>query len=234
MRRKEMLDFLNLKNNLISIFIITIPPAILYDVLNYIVQTPSSINRILSLTIMYILLIYILKRPEHSIINYSYLKSKAFGYLILSLLIPIAVESITYPIILKLVDKTPELIKSDFYLILLCSLSARILEIFILVFVFLKKNSKFQINVRDYIFKNKFFMRSTMGLIIGLIIFEAYFMKSLVYNNLLSVYNTIYEQLFIVIGITFLMPVMLIIAIYSFINYCLIINYSEKQIARND
>lgn len=232
MKRMDMLDLYSFKSNLISILLIASPPAILYDLLNYIVKSSQSINRILSLIILYLLLIYISKKREQ--VDYPKLKQKAFIYLMVSLFIPIAIEVISLPIIFKLLNSTYELIKSDYYLVFICSLSSRIIQFVILVFIFSRRNNKYQTNILDNLFKNKFFFKLTITMLLGLIIFEAYFMKSVLYNNLLDVYDTIYEQLFVVIGITFLIPGVVILVIYSCMNYCVMINNSEKQTFRND
>lgn len=226
MKRMDMLDFYNFKDNLISILLIASPPAIIYDLMENILKTPQTINRIISLLVLYILLIYILKKREY--IEYPKLKQKAFIYLIISLFLPIAIEIISLPIIFKLLNLTYEFIKSDFYLVFLCSLSSRIIQFLILVFIFTKRNNEYQTNILDYLFKNKFFFRLTVSVLLGLIIFETFFMKSVLYNNLLNNYNSIYEQLFIVIGVTFLMPVAMILIIYSCLYYCVLLNNSEK------
>lgn len=236
MKRKEMLDLYDWKNNLISILEITMPPALLYDTLSYIIKSSELINKILSFFILYILLIYVLKqRDKERGLFYPYLKTKAFFYLFVSLFLAIAIEEITLPIILKLVNRTVTEIKLDFYLVLLCSLTPRVLDIVIIAYIFIKRNSKFKINMIDYILKNKFSVRMIILVILGLIIFEGYFMKSLIYNNLLGIYSTIYEQLFIVIGVAFLIPGLIMIIIYSSINYLvIIINSGEKRNFRND
>jgi hypothetical protein len=226
MGRKDMLDFYNIKENLKSILKIVIPPAIITNILNYIIKTPTSINTLISLTILYLLLIYILKK--RSIINYPKLYKKTFAYFALSVLISIIIETIAYPIILRLVGKTYDEIKLNFYLILICSLSSRIIDIMILTYIFVNKNNKFQINISDHIFNNKFFIRLFTSLIIGLVIFEIYFIKLLIHNNLLKIVETIYEQFFIVVGCAFIIPGSIIAIVYSCINYCIIIK-SEKQ-----
>lgn len=232
LKRNDMLDFYDLKNNLLSILTITIPPAILYDTLNYIIKTQSLINRIIAFILLYILLIYILKQRE--LCSYSKLKQKALIYLIISLLIVFAIEAVSFPIILKLLNKTYQTILLDFNLVLLCSLSSRIIEIIVLIVILVRKNRKYQINILEYIFKNKFFMKALISLVTGLIIIEGYFIKLIVLNDILTILGTIYEQLIIVIAFTFLIPGLLFLMLYSFINYSIMIINSEKQNVRND
>jgi len=232
MGRKEMLDFYDFKNNLFSIFTIAIPPAIILDILNYTFILSSSINKIISLTITYFLLYYILKK--RSFIDYPKLYQKAFQYFIYSLLLAIAIDTITYPIILKLVDMKFDIIKLNIYLIILCSLPSRVIDIMILTCIFIKKNNKFQIDIGNYLFNNKFFMRVSEILVLGLVIFEAYFVKLLIFNNLLDIIDTMYEQLFIVVGVTFLIPGFIISIVYLCVNYCVMIINSGKQAVRDD
>ena len=232
MGRKEMLDFYNMKENIISILKISIPPALTINILNFIIKTPSSTNRLISYVILYSLLVYILK--QRAFIDYPKLYQKTFAYFILTMLTAVAVDTITYPIILKLVNKTYQNIISDIYLVILCSLPSRIVDIMILTYIFIKKNSKFQINIIDYISKNRFFMKLTMCLAVGLILFEAYVIKLIIWNDLLNIVNTIYEQMFIVIGSTFLIPALIISIVYLCINYCVMIINSEKQTFRNE
>lgn len=236
MDRKEMLDFIyNVKENLIYILIIVTPSAIVYDILNYIIKSPIIINRLISFAMLYILLIHICNYVSNKIsLDYQKLYKKALKNLFISLLIAMTIESCTYPIILMLVKKTIEEIKSDFNLILLCSLAVRIVDIIILTYLIIKKNNKFQVNIREYILKNDFFSKLLIGIIIGLVIFEGYFMKSLVCNNLLNIYNTLYEQLFVVIGVTFLIPGLIIILVYSCFNYCIMVINNEKQTIQKD
>lgn len=231
--RKEMLDFAyNLKENLISILKIIIPSALTLDILNYIIKTPSNINTPISLIILYLLLIHKIKK--RSFIEYPKLYQKTFGFFILSILISLAIETITYPIVLTLINKSYQEISKNLYLIIICSISCRIIDLLILAYIFIKKNSKIQINISDYIFKNKFFMYLTLFLSFGLIIFETYILKLILWNNFLTIVNTLYEQMFIVIGSFFLIPGILIMMVYACLNYCLIIINSEKQIIQKN
>lgn len=233
MGRKDMLDIYNLKENLITIFKIVIPSATLINIFEYIIKTPSSINKPLAFIILYLTLVYILK--TNSFLEddpKSYIKS--FGFFILSILVAIAIEMISFPIIFKLINKTFQEIKMDFYIALICSFSSRIIDILILAWIFTNKNRKFQIQLGQYVFKNKFFMRSILSIFLGLIVFEGYTVKLILQNNFLNIVNTVYEQLFIVIGSTFLIPAILISLIYSYIDYCILVQNSEKQTIRND
>jgi len=228
--RKDKLDFYNLKDNTISVLKIVIPPAIVINILNMIFQSPF--NSLFALVILYLLLIYTLKND--SFIIYPKLFIKTFLFFILSILISISIEMVSFPIIFKLVNKTFLEIKMDFLLVLLCSLSSRIIDIIILVFILINKNNRFQINISEYIFKNKFFMRLITGLGLALILFEGYIMKLILLNNLLGIVGSIYEQLLIVIGSTFLIPSILILVVYTCTNYCVTIINSEKQSNLND
>jgi len=234
MKRKELLDLYNIKNNTISILKVVIPSAFLLDILNYIIKTPPTINKTISFITLYIFLIIVLSTKEHSYVEYSKLKEKAFKYFTKSILLAIAIESITYPIILQLTNKNYEEIKLNFYLVIICSLASRIINIVIICYILIKKNDKFQMDLGDYILNNKFFMRSTSGITIGLLLYEIYFVKLIIYNNLLSVIGNIYEQLFIVIGSTFLIPALITTLVYSYINYCVMLNRCEKQTVRDD
>jgi len=234
MGRKEMLDFFDLKNNVISILKIVIPPALLLDMLNYIIHSSPLLNSILSYITLYTLLICILKQPQRSIINYPYLEIKAFKYLIYSFFVAVGIEFVTMPIIFKLLNKTYGEIKINLYLVIICSLSSRILDVIILFYVFIRKNSRFQFHINEYIFKNKFFSRLILVSIISLAISEIYFMKLILYNNFLTIISSIYEQLLLIISFTFLMPCLIIAMVYSFINYCVMIINSENQTFRND
>lgn len=229
--RKDLLDFYNLKNNLKLILRIVIPPAIIINILNYIVlKTPF--NSLIALVILYSLLIYTLKKE--SFINYPKLYIKTFLFFLLSILISISIEMISLPIIFKLINMNYIEIQQNFSLVLLCSLASRIIDIIILIYIFINKNSKFQINMSDYIFRNKFFMRLIVSLGLALILFEGYIIKLILHNNLLNIVNSVYEQLFIVIGSTFLIPSILILIVYTCINYCIMIINSEKQSNLND
>jgi len=232
MGRKEMLDLYNIKENLISILKIVIPSALSLNLLNFIIMTPTSINKIISYTMLYLLLVYILKKK--SFIEYPKLYQKAFLYFILSILVIIAIEIITLPIIFKLVNKTYKEIQVNYYLVIICSLSSRIINLIILFTIFMKKNSKFQISIGNYIFNNKFFTRLLIGVTAGLVVSEAYFVKLILWNNFLNIIPTIYEQLLLVISFTFLVPSLIISIVYSCINYCVMIINSEKQTFRND
>jgi len=235
MKRNDMLDLYDLKNNSISIILIASPPAIIYDIMRHIIKSSTLINHLLAVIILYFLLIHILKKTlKKRSLDYPKLYSKAFAYLLLSLLLPLVIEMATLPIIFRLLNKTFETISLDFYLILLCSLSSRIIEIIIIIFILIKKNRKFQIKLGDYIFNNKFFMRLIISILIGLIIFEAFFMKYILHNNLLNVFDTIYEQLFVIVCVGFFLPCAIIVAIYSCVNYCVMINNSEKQTFKDD
>jgi len=227
MGRKEMLDLYNIKENLISILKIILPPSLLINFLNFLSITPLSINKLISFIVLYLLLIYLLKK--HSFIDYPKLYIKTFTYFVLSILIAIAIEIITLPIIFKLVNKTFQEIKVDIYLIIICSLSSRIVDLVILLYIFLKKNSRYQIDIMHYIFNNKIFFKLLMVLVIGLIILEVYFIKLILLNNLLSIIPSIYEQMLLVVSFTFLIPSVIISIFYSCINYCVTVINCEKQ-----
>lgn len=226
MGRKEMLDYFNLKDNLISIMKIITFPAILLNILNYILKTPSDINKIISYIVLYLLLIYILNTEKYSYIEYPKLKQKAFGCLFLGIIICFAIEAVTYPLITKLVGKTYDEIKLNISLVIICSLASRIINVVILIYLFIKRNAKYQFNLRDYIFHNNFFRRVSICLIISLLIFEMCFIKLLLNNNL--VIHNIYGQLFLIIGVTFLIPGLAILLIYSCLYFCVTIITSEK------
>jgi len=229
MRRKEMLDLYDIKSNLISVMKVVIPSTFLLDFFNYIIKISPMISKVICYTSIYILLVFILGTKKHSYIEYPKLKQKTFTYLLIGIIICFAIESLTYPIILKLVEKTFNEIKLNMSLVIICSIPSRIINLIILGYLFLKKNNKFQINLGYYIFNNKFFLRLTEGLIVGLVIFELYFIKLLTINNLLNIINSIYEQLFIVISFTFLIPGLIISIVYLCINYCIIIINSDNQ-----
>jgi len=228
--RKDKLDLYNFKNNTILILKIVIPPAITINILNIITQSPF--NSLISLIMLYSLLTYVLKKD--SFVASPKLYIKTFFFFTLSILISISIEMISFPLIFKLINKTFVEIKMDFILVLLCSLSSRIIDLIILVYIFIDKNSRFQININEYIFKNKFFMRLTISLGLALILFEGYVMKLILYNNLLNIVDSVYEQLLIVIGSTFLIPSILILEVYVCVNYCVTIINSEKQSNLND
>jgi len=229
MGRKEMLDVYDIKNNAISILKIAIPPTFILNFLHYIVGTPFAINKITCYTFIYILLIIELSLEKHSYIEYPKLKQKVFGFLLLGIISCIAIELLTYPIILKLVGKTFEEIQLNIYLVILCTIPSRILNLLIVGYILLKRNNKFQINLADYIFNSKFFSKMTTGVVIGLVLFEVYFVKLLTINNLLNIIDSIYEQLFIVIGGAYLIPGLIISMVYMYTNYCIYINNSNNQ-----
>jgi len=230
--RKDLLDLYNIKENLKIFLKIVFPSSLLINFLDFIIKTPDSFNKTVAFITLYLSLIYILKK--YSTIEYPKLYKKTLAFFVLSILIAISIEMVTMPIILKLTNRTFEEIKINLYLVLLCSLSSRIIDILIIGYIFIRKNNKFQMNVGDYIFKNTFFMRMIIGIVLGLIVFEIYIVKLILHNNLLNIINTIYEQLFVVIGSTFFIPSLIISIVYSCINYCITIINSEKQTIRND
>lgn len=233
MGRKDMLDLYNLKENFYDICKIVIPSSLTINILEYIIKTPSGFNKLVTIFVLYIMLVYILK--TRSYIGYSKLYQKTFGFLALSILFSVVLESFTYPIVTKLVGMTYEQIKLDFYLVVISSFSVRIVNIIILVYLFVNKHNKFQVKIVDYIFNNNFFRRLVISSIIVLAIFETYIIKLVIYNNLLNVVQSIYEQLILVTVFTFLLPSLLLTMIYLCINYCvMIINTSEKQNISND
>jgi len=234
MGRKEMLDIYNIKNNFISIMKIIIPSSIILDILNFINILPVVLNKLSSFCCLYVLMVIVLNSENHSYVEYPKLKQKAFGFLMLGILISIVIDMITSPIIFKLADKSYEEIKTNILLLIICSLSSRIINIIILLYIIINKNNRFQFNLINYIFNNKFFTRLTTSTIIGLVLFELYFIKLITINNLLNIIHTTYEQFFIIIGITFLIPSLIISIVYLCINYCVIIINSEKQTIRND
>lgn len=234
MKRKELLDKYNIRNNLIAILKIVVPPAILLNILEYMIHTNSGFNKIFSFIILNVFLIILLSAKKHSYIEYPKLKRKAFEYFTKTVLLAIAIETVTYPIILNLINRSYEEIKLNLYLVILCSLAPRIIDIMILGYIFIKKNSKLQINMGDYIFHNKFFFRMTTFATVFLVILEASFVKLIIYDNLLSIAKNVYGQMAMVITISFLVPAVLVSIIYSSINYCAITLNSEKQNIRND
>lgn len=234
MGRKEMLDIYNIKNNFISLMKIIIPSSIILDILNFINILPVVLNKLSSFGCLYVLMVIVLNSENHSYVEYPKLKQKAFGFLMLGILISIVIDMITSPIIFKLAGKSYEEIKTNILLLIICSLSSRIINIIILLYIFINKNNRFQFNLINYIFNNKFFTRLTTSTIIGLVLFELYFIKLITINNLLNIIHTTYEQFFIIIGITFLIPSLIISIVYLCINYCVMIINSEKQTIRND
>jgi uncharacterized membrane protein len=148
MGRKDLLDLFNIRENLIIILKIAVPSSVKLDILNYLIKTPSSTNTFISLIVLYFMLIHIVKK--NSYINYPNLYKKSLIYFVLSIFISVAIESFTYPLILKLVDKTYQDIIKDIYLVILCSLSSRIIDILILGYIFADKNSKYQFNINEY------------------------------------------------------------------------------------
>jgi hypothetical protein len=232
--RKELLDPYRFKDNFKWYVILIIPPSILMDILNYGLKIrPKSISTIICLLLLYVLSIYVFKKTDYEQKNLLFIK-------ILLLFIPlfislIVIDLLTAPVWFYLLGLTYNEISSNIYLVLLCSISSRIIEFLIIVYILIHKNSKFQINVLQYVYKNNYFKRISLLTLIGLLVFEMYVLKLISVNNLLNIFDTLTEQIVFIICFTYLAPSFILFTIYLMINYSAnVINSVERDQKSNN
>lgn len=226
--RKELLDVYRFKENIKWYIILIVPPSILIDVLNYGFKIkPRGITVIVCLLLLYVLTIYVFKKTEYETVENLYFK--VFIRIIPIYFILIILDLSNAFVWFKLLNLTYVEISKDIYLVLLCSLSSRIIEIMILIFILLNRNSKFQINILNSIYKNAFFKKFIAIIMSSLLIFEIYVVKLILFNNLLNIITSLLEQIFFIIFITYFIPALTLTSIYILIKYCITVIYDGKQ-----
>lgn len=227
--RKELLDIYRFRENIKWYILLIVPPSILMDIMNYGLKIrPRGISVIVCLLVLYFLIIYVFKKTTYEEIKY--LKFKVFIRLIPLYLVLIILDLGNAIIWFKLLKLTYLEISKNFYLVLICSFSSRIIEFMIMTFILVNRNSKFQMNIIYHFYKNKFFKTYLTVLLILLLGFELYIVKLILYNNLLYILSTLIEQIFFVICFTYLIPSLVLTGTYILIKYCVNVIYSEKQI----
>jgi len=226
--RKELLDVYRFKENIKWYIILIIPSSILIDILNYGIKVQKrGISVFIFLLFLYILSIFVFKKTSFEEIEN--LKLKIFLRFIPLYLSLVAIELLTAPVWFHFLHLTYIEIYKNMYLVLLCSLSSRIIEIPIMIFILISKKNKFQINLLDYVYRSNFLKRFSIIGMTFLLFFEIYIIKLVAYNNLLNILNSLTEQIFLVIFFTYLVPSLILTGFYILVNYFIIIIKSGEQ-----
>lgn len=226
--RKELLDIYRFRENIKWYVILIIPPSLLIDTLNYGFKIQvKGFSSLISLVFLYSLIIYVFKKTAYE--DVKYLKSKVLLRFIPLCLSMIAIELCTAPILFYFLKLTYIEISKNIYLILLCSLSSRIIELGIMIVILVKKHRKFQINFLDYVYHNNFFRKFSTYTMILLLLFEVYVVKLIAYNNILNAIESLAEQIMFVVCFTYLIPFLILTGVYILINYCITLYNSDQQ-----
>jgi len=225
--RRKLLDIYRFKENIKWYMILIIPPSILMDLLNYSFKiTPRGINTIVCLIFLYILTLYTFKKTDME--EVSHMELKVFLRIIPLYLILIMLDVGSAVIWFKYLNLTYIEISKNIYLVLLCSLPSRVIETVILIFILINKNSKLQMNLLNYVYRNNFFKRFSTISITLLLMFEIYVMKLIILDNLLQ-NLPLDQQIIFVIVFIYLTPSLIVTGFYLLIKCCVNIINDEKR-----
>jgi len=226
--RKDLLDVYRIKENIKSYIILIIPVSILMDVMNYGLKIkPRGVSVLTCLLVLYILTVYIFRKTE--IEETKYLQFKVFMSLIPIYFILIMIDISNAFVWFNFLHLTFATISKNIYLVLLCSLSTRVIEFMILIFILVSKNGKFHVNIFNYIYNNSFFKKYVSTTMVLLLIFEIYIVKLILYNDILNTLTTLTEQILFVVCFTYLIPFFILTGVYIIIKFCIALIYDEKQ-----
>jgi len=227
MGRKELLDFYRLKESIKWYMILTIPPSVIMSILLYGFKFQQNIASLISLTILYLLSMYVFEKTKTEEVNY--LKVKILIRFIPLYLSLIAIDLLTAPIWFFIFHLSYQEISKNIYLVLICSLPSKIIEFVIITLILTYKQRKFQSNLLEYVYVNIFLKRFITFTMILLLIFEICVLKLILFNNLLNVINSLIGQIILIICTTYLIPSIVIIGLYLIINNYVSILNSVQQ-----
>lgn len=225
MGRKELLDTYRLRENIKWYIILVVPPSLTMSILLYGLKFQQNIASLISLLFLYLLSIYVFEKTKTEEVNYLIVKILIrFIPLYISL---IAVDLLSAPFLFHILKLSYQDISKNIYLVSICSIPSKIIEIVIITFIITYKQRKFQINLLEYIYRNIFFRRFVIITMILLLIFEISVL--VFFSNFSNNIHSIIGQLILVICTTYLIPSIVIIGLYLMINHCVSLLNSGKQ-----
>jgi len=227
MGRKDLLDIYRVKENIKWYMIMVIPPALIMSILLYGFRIQQNIASLINLILLYFISIYVFNKTN--IEETKFLNIKILIRFIPIYMSLIAIDLATAPIWFYVLHLNYLDISRNMYLVIICSLSSRIIELTIMIFIITYKQRKFQTNLLEYIYKNIFFRRFSLITMITLLIFEISVLKLILFNDLLNIFHSLNGRMIFIICTAYLIPSFVIIGLYLIISYCISLLISVKQ-----
>lgn len=225
----DLLDIRLWKRNLMWIMIPTIPVSILINVFRYVIIIPKQTMMISIMAIMIIFTEYIVIKNSDTI-NIKLIGQTAI-FTIAGFVIVGVIEYSYYPVLLSLLHQPISLFYENVFLNILWAIPVRVIYVCIIAFVIMIKNSTAQINLLNYIIKNKCFSGSFLVILTTIVSVIAYITKLVNSGNILSHLNLI-DQLIIIIAVTSI-PIILITWALMSITLFIIKEKEHQNIYKN-
>jgi len=227
LKRFDLLDIRMWRQNLKYFAIPILPVVIIINLFRYIIIIPRPFMSLSALVLMNILFIYMTTKSSYIKTNKKII-FRIIIFTILSFVIVGLVETFYYPITMMMLHKNMDFFDNNIIYNFFISLPGRIIEICLISFILMKRNSQIQISLFNTIIKNRFFTISFIFIMSFSLLIIVYMAKVIIVDDILAHLHLI-DQLFINI-LVMTTPIILITWFLIFINYLLT---KEKQIQQN-
>jgi hypothetical protein len=229
LKRFDILDFQMWRYYLKWIMVPVIPVAIMINVFRYLVIIPKSILMLISISVLYILIIYLIIKNSYSINKNIYLKTIIF--LMLSIVIWGTLENITYPILLFLIDKSLGTTTDNILWNFILTIPSRVIGYTIIAYIIIKNNRIINIRLFEIITKNRLYSSILLFLTISFNIISVYLIKLVGYDKILDS-KTLIEKI-VISEIILVFPIIVIFLMVVLINDLIIKERSIRQSYEN-
>jgi hypothetical protein len=217
LKRFDLLDWRRWKYNLKQLMIPVLPTALMINILRYIIIVPKPIMTLINVVLINVLIIIMLKHNKRVEDKFLIIKSVLFN--LLSLFLMTLIEYIYVPTMLFLIKKSINDINNDILLNFLLSLPTRILQIIVVIFILIKKDSQLYVKTIKYILYDKFIMITTLifvGIILSIWVLLVNFFGDFNIIGQLSINQQLLTSVLLLIIPTIIISLLLYIIIYFF------------------
>ena len=229
LKRFDLLDLRMWRQNLKVIMIPVLPTVLLINILKYILMTPIQVVTTLSFLTMTIFMIYFVFKNSYDINFKLFIKIVVFTFLTFAMVG--LLESLYVPLILYLLDKPISFFNNNIFYNFLLALPGRIFEYCLITYILIKQNNSIKTELFNTIFKNRFLLSSFIMLIICCNIFVVFFMKLIVFDNILV--NIAFSEQLAMILVSVSFPIISITWFLLIVNYILTQQKHIQQAYKN-
>jgi len=228
-KRFDMLDVRMWRQNIRWIMIPTVSMALVINILKYYTYVSRPVVSLVSLIVFIILFNYIIFKNSFEYNKKSFFK--IITGLLLSFVMLSISETIYIPIMLFMTKTSLIFFQHNVIYNFLLSIPSRIFLYSVVGYVLIKKHNTVKVNIFEIIVKNTFLKFTTITLSLSIIFSMLYVIKLIGINNILNQLGE-NEQIFISI-IILAIPTILIMWLWSIINYIVVKEKSIRQAYEN-
>lgn len=207
LKRSDLLDVYRWKRNLQQVMIVAIPPAIMINLMRYILEVNNLINFIIVEIMMVLLITYIIEKNNILQEKINYLMIIVY-VLLADFILIITTEGLLGLVVILILNMSIETINNNILLNIVLSFIPRIIQVLLISVCIYKQNVGEMINYIELILKNKI-LSISMGIFLTTVIISNFILgRFVIAMNYLNSYIISVKILFTCLMI--LIPVIMI------------------------